>query len=290
MANSIEVALDVRAELGEGPAWDGPRSELVWIDIVPGQVHLYEPRTGADRVLEVGQPVGAAVPREGGGYVLAVQDGFALLDRNGSVVRLAGVEEDRPANRMNDGKCDRHGRLWAGTMAFDSSPGAGALYRLDPAARVTKVLDGVTISNGLAWSLDDRTMYYIDSPTQGVDCLDYDPATGAVGNRRRLIDIPEQAGTPDGMALDSEGCLWVALYGGAAVRRYRPDGSLDRVVELPATQITSCAFGGAELTDLYITSARENLSRDTLERQPLAGALFRHQPGVAGLPTTPFAG
>ena len=287
---ALEVAVDARLELGEGPSWDSRTAELMWVDITPGRVHFLEPGGGDQRTVEVGQPVGAVVPRASGGHVLAVRDGFAALAPDGTVTTLAGVEHERPGNRMNDGKCDRHGRMWAGTMAFDETPGAGALYRLDADATVTTILDAVTISNGLAWSLDDRTMYYIDTPTHRVDQLDYDPSTGDVENRRPLFEITDSAGSPDGMALDSEGFLWVALYGGGAVRRYAPDGVLDRVVELPASRVTSCAFGGAELDDLYITCARQGLSREQLASEPLAGALFRHRPGVRGLPTESYGG
>ena len=286
---AIEVASDAGAELGEGPAWDSRSSELAWVDITPGRVHFLGPG-GGERTVEVGQPVGAVVPRASGGHVLAVRDGFAALAGDGTVTSLAHVEHERPGNRMNDGKYDRHGRLWAGTMALDETPGAGALYRLDPDATVSTILEGVTISNGLAWSLDDRTMYYVDTPTQRIDRLDYDPSTGEVENRRPLFAIPARDGSPDGMALDSEGFLWVALHGGGAVRRYAPDGVLDRVIELPASNVTSCAFGGPELEELYITCARQGLSREQLAREPLAGALFRHRPGVRGLPTESYGG
>ena len=288
-APAIEVVSERRAELGEGPAWDSRSSELAWVDITAGRVCFLGPG-GAERTVEVGQPVSAVVPRASGGHVLALRDGFAALADDGTVTTLAHVEHDRPGNRMNDGKCDRHGRLWAGTMAFDETPGAGALYRLDADGTVSTILEGVTISNGLAWSRDERAMYYIDTPTQRVDQLDYDPASGAVENRRPLFEIPPAAGSPDGMALDAEGFLWVALYGGGAVRRYAPDGALDRVIELPATCVTSCAFGGPELEDLYITCARHGLSPEQLTREPLAGALFHHRPGVAGLPTESFGG
>ena len=277
-------------ELGEGPVWDDRQGVLIWVDIWAGEVHSYDPASGRDSAIGVGQPVGAAVPRRSGGLVLAVRDGFAFLDPDGRLTSVAEVETANPGNRMNDGKCDRHGRFWAGTMAGDSRPGAGALYRLDPDLSVTKVLDGVTVSNGLAWSLDDRTMYYIDTPTQRVDAFDYDLASGTIENRRPLIEIPEEAGSPDGMTIDAEGFLWVALYGGRAVRRFSPDGRLERVVELPAANVTSCAFGDPDLDRLFITSARQELSPADLAAQPQAGALFGHRPGAQGVPADRFAG
>jgi len=287
----IEVVLDAHAHVGEGPTWDAEAYKLIWIDIVGNIVHRYNPTTGEDESIDVGQPVGAAAPRAAGGIVLALRDGFGILDiASGDVQMIAHTEADNPGNRMNDGACDSAGRFWAGTMSFDVEPGAGALYRLDTDHRVTKVLGCVTISNGLGWSLDDAKMYYIDSPTQGVDVFDYDPSSGQVENRRRLIDIPEQVGLPDGMMVDAEGFLWVALFGGGAVHRYSAEGRLDRVIDLPASQITKCVFGGEDLSDLYITSAAYKLSKKELEDQPHAGALFRCRPGPRGRPSYSFRG
>jgi sugar lactone lactonase YvrE len=174
-------------------------------------------------------------------------------------------------------------------MAYDQSPAAGALYRLDLDGRVALVVDDVTISNGLAWGLDGRTMYYIDTPTRRIDAFTFELSTGEVHDRRTVVRIPSDAGLPDGMTIDAEGGLWVALWGGAAVHRY-VDGRLDRVIELPVSQPTSCAFGGSDLTDLYVTSAREGLSEGDLRDQPLAGALFRVRPGVRGKSPSIFTG
>jgi sugar lactone lactonase YvrE len=279
-----EIVLDAHAELGEGPAWEAANRKLVWVDIKASHVHRFDPATGEDQTLDVGQHVGAAVPRADGGLLLALRDGFARF-AGGAVSSIAQVEADRPENRMNDGKCDPRGRFWAGTMADDERPGVGTLYRLDERG-VTPMVTGVTISNGLAWSADERTMYYIDTPTGGVDAFDYDPDTGSISDRRRVVTIPEGNGTPDGMTLDDEGCLWVALWGGWGVHRYLPDGSLDTVVPLPVKQVTSCAFGGEGRDELYITSAAIGLSPEERAAQPHAGALFRCRPGVAGpLPT-----
>jgi sugar lactone lactonase YvrE len=200
------------------------------------------------------------------------------------------VEADVPTNRMNDGKCDPGGRFWAGTMAFEVTPGAAALYRLDPDLQVTRVVSGVTLSNGLGWSLDGRQMFYIDSMSHGVDVFDFEPADGSLGERRRLITIAPDEGLPDGMTVDAEGCLWVALHGSGSIRRYTPDGHVDRVVRVPPTMVTSCAFGGPDLTDLYITTMNLGLSEEARRAQPLAGGLFRCQPGVRGLPAYRFAG
>jgi sugar lactone lactonase YvrE len=202
---------------------------------------------------------------------------------------VAPVEADVTQNRMNDGKCDPAGRFFAGTMSFDPTPGTGAFYRLDPDLSVTRVLDGVTLSNGLDWSPHQRTLYYIDSMTQGVDAFSFDVRTGRLSDRRRLITIPADVGLPDGMTVDAEGYLWVALHGSGTVRRFSPDGSLERVVRLPVSHVTCCAFGGADYSDLYITSMTYGLEQK-IRDEPLAGSLFRCRPGVRGRPPFRFAG
>jgi sugar lactone lactonase YvrE len=286
-----DIAFDGRATLGEGPVWDGTQQRLVWLDILPGLVHRFDPATGGDHVFRAGKPVGSAGLRHGGGLVLAVEDGFALLDPQWQRLdQVAVVEHPGPQARFNEGKCDPAGRFLAGTMAYDLTPGAGSVYRLGPDFAVTRLLDGVTISNGLAWTPDGATLYYIDSPTQGVDAFDYDTETGRLENRRRVVDIPAAAGLPDGMTLDTGGCLWVALYGGSAVHRYTPDGRLDTVLSFPASHITCPAFGGPGLGVLYITSARDGLGERELAAQPHAGAVFAADVGARGLPALRFAG
>jgi sugar lactone lactonase YvrE len=223
--------------------------------------------------------------------VLALQNGFGLLDTDsGQVEMIADTEADQPGNRMNDGKCDSAGRFWAGTMSFKLDAGAGSLYRLDAEHRVSTVLSHVTLSNGLGWSPDDRTMYFIDSVTQGIDAFAFDPTTGSISNRRRLIDVASELGMPDGMTVDADGGIWVALWGGWAVHRYTPEGHLDRIVRLPVSQVTSCTFGGSDLRDLYITSAALQLEGDALAREPHAGALFCCRPGPVGLRANAYRG
>jgi len=264
---------------------------LLWVDITPGLVHTFDPATGQDTALDVGRPVGAVAPREGDGLVMALEDGFGLLAQGGAEVELvAPIDADDSSIRFNDGKCDPAGRFWAGTMAYDEAEGAAALYRLDPDRSVHRALAGVTISNGLAWAAGGRTMYYVDTPTQGVDAFDYDPDTGSVRARRRLIDVPERDGAPDGLTLDEEGCLWLALWGGSGVSRYTPDGRLDLVVDVPTEHVTSCTFGGHDLSDLFVTSAREGLDAPVLAGQPHAGAVFHCRPGAKGLPPARFNG
>jgi sugar lactone lactonase YvrE len=272
------------AELGEAPVWDAGRRELVWVDIDRGLVHRRSDGR-ADTTLDVGQPVGCAVPRARGGLALALRDGFALLTPGGGDAQLvAPVERDRLDTRMNDGACDSGGRFWAGTMSLRGDTRAAALYRLDPDLRVTRVLPGISVSNGLGWAPDGATLYHVDSPRRRIDVYDFDPHSGGIAGRRAVIPVSPELGTPDGLTVDAEGGIWVALWGGAAVQRYSADGGVDERIELPATNVTSCCFGGPDLRTLYVTTARRGA------REPLAGALFACRPGVAGLPATPFAG
>jgi sugar lactone lactonase YvrE len=287
----VEVMVEGGDEVGEGPVWLGSEQLLVWVDITRNLVHRLDPATNRKESIDVGQAVGAVAPRAAGGYVAAVQEGFGLIDETtGSLEIIAEVESDNPDNRMNDGKCDSAGRFWAGTMAYDLTPGAGALYRLNTDRGVVEVLEEVTLSNGLGWSPDDTSMYYIDSDTNGVDVFDYEPDSAELHNRRRLINVPQELGMPDGMTVDSEGFLWVALWGGSSVRRYAPDGTLDLVIEIPASQVTSCAFGGKDLSELFITSATHEIPEHEISRQPSAGALFRCRPGTTGMPAYVFQG
>jgi sugar lactone lactonase YvrE len=286
-----DILVDAHAALGEGPVWDDQQQRLLWVEIFPGLVLRFDLATGGDEVFRVGKPVGAVGLRREGGLVIAVEDGFALLDQGWQRLhQVAVIKHARPRARFNDGKCDPAGRFLAGTMAYDLTPGAGSLYRLDPDRSVTRLLPGVTISNGLAWTGSGATLYYIDSPTQGIDAFDYDLGTGRLANRRRLVEIPPDAGLPDGMAIDEDGCLWVALYGGSAVRRYTPAGKLDATLFFPATNITCPVFGGPGFGVLYVTSARDGLDNRQLAAQPHAGAVFAADVGSRGLPTLRFGG
>ncbi len=286
--DEAELVLDARAEHGEGPMWHAAENVLVWVDIARHLVHLYDPASGADRAIDVGQPVSAVVPRASGGLVMALQEGYAALDTaSGQVELIAAVDKGATPSRMNDGKCDSEGRFWAGTMAFSQQRGSATLYRLERDHSITTMLRDVTIPNGPAWSLDNRTIYFNPGATGGVDAYDFDPLTGALSNRRPFISIPSDVGAPDGLAVDDEDHVWVAVWGGWAVHRYTPDGQLERVVRLPVAHVSCPTFGGADLTDLYITTSPEGLSDEERRVQPHAGSLFRYRPGVAG--PAPFA-
>lgn len=284
----VELALDAKAELAEGPCWLAERGRLLWVDISAGRLHLFDPASGEDRAIHAGQPVGAAVPADDGRLALALREGFALLDPDGGDVEwVAEVERQVAGNRMNDGKCDPAGRFWAGTMALDQTAGAGALYRLDPDRSVHRVIDGVTVSNGIGWSPDGRLMYFVDTPTHQVDVFDFDAATGAISGRRLFARI-DPPGLPDGLAVDAQGGLWVAVWGGSRVQHLLPDGTPAGAIELPVSQVSSCCFGGQDLRDLYATTAWEGMTPERRGTEPLAGALFRCRPGPAGQPVQAY--
>jgi sugar lactone lactonase YvrE len=286
---TAELLLDAGARLGECPRWDGARERLLWVDIDAGLVHDTDPATGTDVVHAIGQKVGALAPRARGGAVLAVATGFALMDPDGAVQQVARV--DQPADViMNDGACDPAGRFWAGTGALDERPGAGALHRLDADLTVTTPIPSVTLSNGIGWSPDGTRMYYVDSGTHGLDVLDFDVAAGTFANRRRLVDVDPADGVPDGLAVDAEGAIWLALWGGGCVRRHLSDGRLDRTVAVPASHVTACALGGPDGTTLYVTTAAGYLDPGERAAQPLAGGLFAVAVDVPGPAATPFAG
>ncbi|CAL9442022.1 6-deoxy-6-sulfogluconolactonase [Streptomyces sp. enrichment culture] len=282
MTTPYEVAVRAEAELGEGPTWDAAAGRLLWIDILGSRLHTYDPATGRRTVRRTEQHIGAVKPRAGGGLVLNLRDGIGLLDPDGGFRWLH--REPVPGRRANDAAVAPDGALWAGTMRYDEAPGGGTLARVGGDGSVEVVLDDVTVSNGTGWSPDGQLMYYIDTPTRRIDVFDH--ADGRVSGRRTLAEIEEGAGFPDGLTVDADGCVWVALWEGAAVRRYTPQGRLDRVIELPVPLVTACAFGGAGLDDLYITTARVGLS----EPPALAGSLFVVPGAGKGLAQPAFAG
>ena len=295
-ALKVELILDAKASLGEGLCWDARKAVLYWVDILAHEVHIFDPSIPADsnqpqdQVIDVGQYVGAVVPRKSDGLLLAVHHGFAILDLKTEKLKIINDPESHlPNNRFNDGKCDPAGRFWAGTLDLGAKPAAGSLYCMDTDQTVRKALDNVTISNGLAWSLDHSTMYFIDTPTKQLSAYDYDIDTGHIGNQRVVITFPKNMGHPDGMTIDTEGMLWVALYGGSCVSRWDPsNGKLIQKISVPATNVTNCTFGGPSLDRLYITTAREGLDEAALGQQPHAGGLFCATPGVSGLPAVEF--
>lgn len=279
-----EQVTDPVAYHGEGPVWSKRWGGLRWVDMLAGDVLALRPDGTVDR-RHVGSVVAALRPRIGGGAVLGVERGFALEEPDGTLTTLASLWAD-PGVRMNEGGCDPEGRFYCGSMAYDKTPGAAALYRLDPDGSTHRVLDQVTISNGLEWSPDGSRAYYNDTETSRVDVFDYDRETGLTG-RRAFVHIPPGEGRPDGLTVDADGGVWVALNHSGTVRRYTPDGRVDAVIEVPPRQVTACTFGGENLDQLYMTTSRENLPPG---QDPLAGSLFRADAGVRGLPVREFAG
>jgi sugar lactone lactonase YvrE len=288
---SPHVAAHVHAEIGESPSWDARAGLLRFVDAHRGVLYRYDPADGSVASCEVGQEIGAIVVREAGGIVAALRDGIGVVDEDtGEIEIIAPIEIDLPGSRMNDAKCDPAGRLWAGTMAFDLTAGAGSLYRISPDHGFAKVVEGVTVSNGLGWSPEGDRMYYVDTMTGRLDVFDYDLARGEVANRRPLAVFEEPDGIPDGLAVDAEGHVWIALFGGGCVRRYASDGTLVDRLELPVSQPTSVAFGGDDLGDLYITTGTYQFAEHQLADQPLAGATLVCRPGVVGAPVHAFGG
>jgi sugar lactone lactonase YvrE len=287
---AAELVTDARTTLGEGPVWDDREQCVWWVDILGESIHRTDPATGQDDLIPVGQMVGALGLRQRGGLVVAARDGFVAVDpASGRIERVADVEIARPSNRMNDGKVDPQGRFWAGTTDIDHRPGLGTLYRLDADLTVSPMLAGVTISNGLDWTADGATMYFIDTPTRQVDRFSFEPSNGSISDRNRAVSIRPGAGNPDGMTLDAEDHLWVALWDGWAVERYTPNGTLELRVDVPAAQVTSCTFGGSDLDVLFITTAQKEFPVGGKPDQPHAGGLFACRPGVPGRPAHRFA-
>lgn len=287
MSTPVDVAVDAAAELGEGPCWDARGRCLIWVDLLADLVHVSDVDAARTRTIRAQATVGAAVPRESGGMVAAVPGGFAAIHDDGSLAPIASIAAEPTDNRMNDGKCGPDGSFWAGSMSRDNTPAAGSLYRLWPDHTVDRVLGDLTISNGIGWSPDGGSIYFIDTATQGVDIL---VPSGETMKRSRFVDIPTEFGVPDGLTVDAAGNIWVAMCFGGRVLRYDDEGHLTGEIAVPATLTTSVAFGGDDLNLLFITTGRTGLSADQLSDQPHAGSVFVTKPGAPGQPNVPYAG
>jgi sugar lactone lactonase YvrE len=269
---------------GEGPVWSDRWGGLRWVDMLAGDILSLNPQGAVER-RHVAAVAAALRPRRGGGAVIGIERGFALEEPEGSLTYLPELWSD-PGVRMNEGGCDPDGRFYCGSMAYDKRPGAAALYRLDPDGAAHVVLDGITISNGLEWSPDGTRAYYADTATNRIDVFDYTAEAGLL-RRRPFVEMPPEGGRPDGLTVDTEGGVWVALSRASAVHRYTVEGRLDQVVEVPARKVTACTFGGPELDTLFITTSQEGLKPG---EDPLAGSLFQVKVGLRGLPVREFAG
>lgn len=287
----VEVAVRAEALLGEGPLWSARDGRLLWVDILAPAIHLSDPATGEDRVVATEEMVAALAPRAAGGFVAAARSGLRGFDGATLGPVLAAPIAAGAALRLNDGRCDAAGRFWVGSLALDSTPDAGALHRLDPDGSARQVLAGLHVPNGLGFSPDGTRLYLADSARRRVEAFDFDAARGTLANRRPFVILAEGEGVPDGLAVDAQGGVWIALWDGWRVVRHAPDGALDRVIHLPVPRPTSCAFGGPDLGTLYVTSARVRLSAAQLAEAPLSGSVFALDPGGArGLPDHAFSG
>lgn len=288
---TAKLILDARTELGEGALWHPPEQRLYWVDIEGQALHIYDPAEGTDSSFPTGSRIGCVVPVLGGGALVALQTGIYAMDTDTGQLHFIANPLPGTHIRFNDGKCDPAGRFWVGTMELNTQKGAAALYRMDKDHSIHQMLDNVTISNGIVWTSDKKTMYYIDTPTGQVTVFDYDNAGGAIRNRRIAIRIPPEMGSPDGMTIDAAGRLWIALWGGYAVGCWDPvSGDLLELIDVPAPHVSSCAFGGPALDTLFITTARHEMDAAALEKYPLSGGLFAVQPGVRGVEAAFYEG
>ncbi|MCT8971386.1 SMP-30/gluconolactonase/LRE family protein [Microbaculum marinisediminis] len=277
--------LRTQAQLGEGPVWCGRRNRLFWTDILGQSFSQFDPTTGQNTTITLDDPLCAFALMADGRFLCAFAHCIAIMDATGgrepALYRLTGED---PANRFNDGKCDARGRFWIGTMNTQGKRGLGALYRFDPDGTLHRMWDGLSTSNGLGWSPDGHVFYLTDSPTGQIHAFDFDPDQGRISRQRCFARIPADIGRPDGLCVDTRGYVWSAIWDGARVLRFAPDGTIDREIHLPVPRPTSVAFGGPGLTRLYVTSCRGGLDAATLERHPLSGSLFALDPGVQGRP------
>jgi L-arabinonolactonase len=290
-SNDIKCVQQANALLGEGPTWDTANQVLYWVDIKRPAVFRWNPLHGQTGLWPMPQPVGFASPAQSGRLVFADAAGFGFLDLStGQITRVGDPESHLPQNRFNDGKVDRSGRVWAGTMNDRGPEATGSLYRLDPDGSIRQMATGFICSNGLGWSPDNRTMYFTDSMVRTIWSYEFDPATGSLGERRVFTKLAESDGFPDGLTVDSDGFVWSAVWDGWRVVRYAPDGTIERTIHMPVQRPSSCMFGGPDLKTLYITSACVELGWDALKKGPLAGSLFALSTEVVGLPEAPFGG
>ncbi|SFZ92989.1 Sugar lactone lactonase YvrE [Flaviramulus basaltis] len=285
LKNKAILEFDIKAQLGEGAIWNHESQELYFIDIEGMKVHIYNPKTKTNRSINTPSRIGTIVPIDSEKSLVALQDGIYTLNINtGEFTLLSDVESEITSNRFNDGKCDPSGRFWVGSMELNTKPYAANLYMINAKGDTTLKLDSISISNGIVWSNDKKTMYYIDTPTQEIKAYDYEDSTGNITNQRIAVKIADSLGNPDGMTIDEEGMLWVGMWSGSSVTRFNPNtGKMISQIKVPAANVTSCAFGGKNLDTLFITSAALYMSEENQEKYPHAGGLFKVVPGVKGI-------
>ncbi len=285
-----KLLLDTQSTLGEGPVWDWQKQLLFWVDIEGGKLHRYNPLNKESAEWSFGEMIGAAIPEKNGHLLLALESSLASFDvESEKLTKHPILENSNTAIRFNDGKVGPNGNFWVGTMDKNCAPKAGNFYRVEPNLNSTLQLSKTSVSNGMAWSSNKKTFYYIDSPTFVVRAFDFDLESGSISNGKTIIKVPKAYGSPDGMCIDSEGMLWVAHWGGHCVRRWNPEtGDVLQKVEVDAPHVTSCCFGGKNLDVLYITTARSGLAETQLEEFQKSGGMFAFQSEVKGTPITYF--
>lgn len=287
---TVELALKTNAQLGEGAYWDHKTQRLYWVDILGKTVYQFDPETKVNLGFDMPSRVGTVVPQTDSTIVVALEDGIYVKNMvSDALIRISDVEADRPENRFNDGKCDPNGNLWVGSMNLAETDPTGSLYKVAPDGTTTAMLPHVTISNGIVWSKDETTMYYIDTPTAVIRAFDFDKETATISNERIAVRVSDTLGYPDGMAIDNQDHLWVGMWNGNAVLCFDPQtGQVIDRIEVPAHNVTSCAFGGPDLDELFITTASVDMTADERSAYPLAGSVFRVKPGVSGVPSAQF--
>lgn len=280
-----QLEYEIPSLLGEGAFWNHKSGELYWIDIDGKKLHIYNPETKTNHSFPTPSRIGTVVPQTDTTAVIALEDGIYIINtENGNIEALSEVEKEMTFNRFNDGKCDPNGNLWVGSMHLEQMIPMGSVYKISETGETTKMIDSVTISNGIVWTKDASAMYYIDTPTQNIQVFDFDVATSTLSNERTAVRVPKALGFPDGMSIDEEDMLWVGLWNGNAIGRFDPKtGKLISKIEVPAHNVTSCAFGGKNLDKLYITTASVDMTEEEKANYPLAGSLFVADPGVKGV-------
>lgn len=285
-----ELEYEIKALLGEGAFWNHKTQELYWVDIVANQFHIYNPSTKKDQSIKMPSSIGTVVPYTSEKAIVALADGIYKVDiSSGEIELLSDVESNIPENRFNDGKCDPNGNLWVGSIHYDQLKYNASLYKVEENGTTTKMIDSVTNSNGIVWTKDSKTMYYIDTPTATIKAYDFDGNTSTISNERIAVKISKEDGFPDGMAIDEDDMLWVGIWSGKAVARFNPmTGKLISKINVPAINVTSCAFGGENLDELYITTSSLGMTDEEVVKYPLAGSIFKVKPGVKGVKSTFF--
>ncbi|MEM6718687.1 MAG: SMP-30/gluconolactonase/LRE family protein [Bacteroidota bacterium] len=281
-----ELEYKIPAKLGEGPIWDYNNNVLYWVDIIGESLHIYSPKDKTNKEIKMPEPIGTVVPSEEKNKVIvALNDGVYVVDiTTEEITKLASVEAENTGTRLNDGKCDPNGNLWVGSMDYSQTNPGGNLHKVDAEGNVTKMLGNITISNGIVWSKDHKTMYYIDTPTTHVKAYDFDETTSTISNERIVVTIPTEVGSPDGMAIDENDTLWIGLWNGDYIVNYDPKtGKLIQKIKVPAHNVTACAFGGENLDELYITTSNLDMTKEEQTNYPNAGSIFKIKLNTKGV-------